>query len=81
MAKTAVQGGVYGATSTMATKAYKSQLPAIYERYRGKVIRDGQVLTDKELAAIINPPTAQPGTSVNVPNSGATITMGSNTGG
>ena len=58
MAKTAVQNAQFGITSTMATKAYKSQLPAIYERYRGKVIRDGNVLSDKELLAVINPPTA-----------------------
>ena len=82
MAKTAVQGGIHGATSAMATRAYRSQLPAIYERYRGKVIRDGKILTDKELAGIISPPVAKPGTTVNVTGAGgATVTMGSNTDG
>ena len=75
--KSSVSNSMYGVDAKTATAAYQAQLPSVYQQFRGRVLKDGKIMTDGELASLLKVgPTTQPGTTVSVPNSNATITMG-----
>ena len=51
--------GMKGATSTFgvdtrtATAAYNAQLPSVFQQFRGRVVKDGKVMSDAELASLL----------------------------
>ena len=44
---------MFGVDAKTATAAYNSQLPSIFQQFRGRVVKDGTVMSDAELASLL----------------------------
>tara|TARA_Y100000401_G_scaffold110662_1_gene108093 strand:- start:192 stop:1346 length:1155 start_codon:yes stop_codon:yes gene_type:complete len=44
---------MFGVDAKTATAAYNSQLPSIFQQFRGRVVKDGEVMSDAELASLL----------------------------
>jgi hypothetical protein len=44
---------IYGVDTRTATAAYNAQLPSVFQQFRGRVVKDGEVMSDAELAGLL----------------------------
>jgi hypothetical protein len=44
---------IYGVDTRTATAAYNAQLPSVFQQFRGRVVKDGKVMSDAELASLL----------------------------